>query len=249
MGCRGEGMSALEIRAVHHDFGTLRALHDIHLTIEEGQFVALLGLNGAGKTTLFSLMTRLFMNQSGTIRLFDHDLHAHARAALAAMGVVFQLPSLDLDLSIEQNLHYHGALHGMNRSHITQRMEAELARIGLSDVSHKKIRHLSGGQRRRVEIARALLHQPRFLLLDEPTVGLDMESRRIITDHIHQLCRQQGLSVLWATHLFDEVADDDHLVILHKGKIKMTGLTKDLLRQHQCQEVKGLFDHAVQGEA
>ncbi|MGB7046556.1 MAG: ATP-binding cassette domain-containing protein, partial [Methylocella sp.] len=135
------------------------------------------------------------------------------------LGVVFQLPTLDQDLSVAQNLFYHAALHGLPRREAAVRIEREIERVGLTDRMHEKARTLSGGQRRRVEIARALIHQPKMLLLDEPTVGLDIASRQFLLDHVRMLCREEGLAALWATHLIDEIEPGDDVVVLHEGKI------------------------------
>ena len=191
----------------------------------------LLGLNGAGKTTLFSLVTRLYAQPQGTIRIFGMDIREQPSEACAQMGIVFQQPTLDLDLSVEQNLFYHCALHGMSRRDAARRIAAEIERVGLVDRRRDKVRQLSGGQRRRVEIARALLHRPRLLLLDEPTVGLDIASRQFLLDHVRRLCRDEGLAALWATHLIDEVGEGARVVVLHKGEVLADGAAAQLIGQ------------------
>ena len=197
-----ESTPALEVQGVTHSFGKRKALDGVSLTIDRGQFTVLLGQNGAGKTTLFSLVTRLYDNRSGgSIRVFGFDVRERSSEALARIGVVFQQRTLDLDLTVRQNLLYHAALHGLASAEVKQRAEEELARLGLSERSGDKVRQLSGGQLRRVEIARALLHRPRLLLLDEPTVGLDIGSRQDILDHVRKLVREEDLGLLWATHL------------------------------------------------
>ena len=163
------------------------------------------GSNGAGKSTLFSLVTRLFGIQTGRIGIFGHDIGRAPGEALRLLGVVFQPRTLDLDLSVTQNLLYHAALHGIARHEARLRSGEVLARIGLADRAGSKVRDLSGGQMRRLEIARALLHRPRLLLLDEATVGLDVKARADILSHVRQLVTEQGIGVLWATHLFDEI--------------------------------------------
>jgi ABC-2 type transport system ATP-binding protein len=214
---------ALSIADVSHSYGPRHALIDINFTVAPASFTALLGLNGAGKSTLFSLVTRLFGIQAGRIGIFGHDIGQAPGEALRLLGVVFQPRTLDLDLSVTQNLLYHAALHGIARREARLRSDEVLSRIGLADRAGSKVRDLSGGQMRRLEIARALLHRPRLLLLDEATVGLDVKARADILNHVRQLVTEQGISVLWATHLFDEIGSDDDLVVLHQGRVLAQG--------------------------
>ncbi|MDQ2104106.1 ABC transporter ATP-binding protein [Azospirillum isscasi] len=218
----------LAVEGLSHRFGTRAVLDDVSFGVPAGRFTALLGLNGAGKTTLFSLITRIYNTRRGNIRVFGFDMRRHPAQALARIGVVFQQPTLDPDLTVLQNLRYHGGLHGLASADIEARAGEELARIGLAERADERVRTLSGGQRRRVEIARALLHRPSLLLLDEPTVGLDIELRRQVLDHVHALCRERGLAVLWATHLIDEVLDGDGVVVLHLGRVLAAGLVEEV---------------------
>ena len=211
-------MMALEIDKVSHVYRS-KALDDVTLSAACGEFVVLLGLNGAGKTTLFSLIAGLLNLQAGSIAILGHRLPHERKGALAGSGFVFQEPALDLDLTVGQTLRYHAALHGLSRHDARARIDAELTRFGLLARRGDLVRRLSGGQRRRVEIARCLLHRPRLLLLDEPTVGLDVPSRRAIIERVRSQCRDDGVTVLWATHLLDEVAEQDRTVVIHGGRI------------------------------
>jgi len=231
---------ALLVRGVSHSFGAIRALGDVSLAVPRGAFVVLLGPNGAGKSTLFALVTRLYDNVSGEIRILGHDLRRHPTAALRQLGVVFQSRSLDSDLSLLQNLTYHAALQGMGRREGHARAREALAKVGLADRAGEKVRALSGGQARRVEIARALLHEPACLLLDEATVGLDVASRESVLAIVRALV-QQGVGVLWATHLVDEVAADDHVVLLHKGCVRFSGPVPSLLETAQAGNLRNAF--------
>jgi ABC-2 type transport system ATP-binding protein len=200
-------------------YGENPALRDVSFTIETGTFCALLGPNGAGKSTLFSLLTRLFTTPRGRIEVAGHDLAKTPRRALAAMGVVFQQTTLDLDLTVRQNLSYFMALHGIAGREATTRIDAALDRLAMRERAGEKVRALNGGHRRRAEIARALTHAPSVLLLDEPTVGLDAASRAAITADVHDLARDRSVTVLWATHLTDEIRDEDRLLVLDRGRI------------------------------
>jgi ABC-2 type transport system ATP-binding protein len=232
---------ALSISAVSHSYGARRALIDVDFTVAPASFTALLGLNGAGKSTLFSLVTRLFAIQAGGIRIFGHDIGQSPGEALRLMGVVFQPRTLDLDLSVMQNLLYHAALHGIGRRDARLRSEEVLSRIGLADRAGSKVRDLSGGQMRRLEIARALLHRPRLLLLDEATVGLDVKARADILGHVRHLVTEQGIGVLWATHLFDEIIPSDNLIILHQGRVLARGEVARVLEEAGARDVNSAF--------
>jgi ABC-2 type transport system ATP-binding protein len=231
-------VAALEVEGLSHSFGKRKALDGVSFAIPPGSFTVLLGQNGAGKTTLFNLITRLYSNRTGSIRIFGIDVRAQPSRALAQLGVVFQQRTIDLDISVMQNLLYAAGLQGIPHKEAMRRAEAELARFELTERAHDQVRQLSGGQLRRVEIARALLHRPRLLLLDEPTVGLDIGSRQGILDHVRLLCAGRrsgattggrpwepadGIGVLWATHLIDEVHADDQVIVLHLGRIRALG--------------------------
>jgi ABC-2 type transport system ATP-binding protein len=214
---------ALEIDHISHRYGARTALDNVSLTVEPSSFTVLLGLNGAGKSTLFSLITRLYGLRSGSIRILGHDVAREPGAALSRLGVVFQSRALDVDISIQQNLAYHAALHGMARRRADEQIERVLQLVAMTDRRRERVSSLSGGQMRRVEIARALLHRPRLLLLDEPTVGLDINARADILGHVRRLLVTEGIGVLWATHLIDEVGESDDVVILHNGRVLAHG--------------------------
>jgi ABC-2 type transport system ATP-binding protein len=220
-------MKALAIENLSHGFGARQVLSDVSLSVEEGSFSVLLGPNGAGKTTLVSLVTGLYGAQHGDVRIFGHSIRRDPMSALARLGIVFQMPTLDLDLTVEENLAYHAALHGLPRREAAERADAELARLHIGERRSDKVRSLSGGMRRRVEIARALLHRPKLLIVDEATAGLDVAGRQGLLRHVRCLCRQ-GLGVLWATHLLDEVEPGDLLAVLHRGRVRWMGEARGL---------------------
>lgn len=225
-------MTGLSVHDLRFSYGPKQALDGVGFDIAPGAFCALLGPNGAGKSTLMALLTRLFTTRHGTIRVAGHDLARDPRRALAQIGVVFQQTTLDLDLSVYRNLSYFAALHGISGREAHTRIMEALDRLGMAERAHETARDLNGGHRRRAEIARCLIHRPSVLLLDEPTVGLDAAARRAITDHVHDLARDTGLTVLWATHLSDEVRDTDRLIVLHQGHVLADGLAGPLRGPH-----------------
>jgi ABC-2 type transport system ATP-binding protein len=208
---------ALEIKNVSHKFGEFTALDDVSLNINSGDFTVLLGLNGAGKTTLYSLITRLYNNNSGSIQIYG----------------------------VRENLQYHSSLHGISSSDANKRIDSEIVRIKLEDKIKNKIRSLSGGQRRRVEIARSLLHKPKLLLLDEPTVGLDIGSRQMILKHVKTLCKKNNLAVLWATHLIDEIDKGEKVIIIDKGKVLESGDVSKVIKKTKTKNIKDAFNKLV----
>ncbi|HEY6520640.1 MAG TPA: ABC transporter ATP-binding protein [Roseiarcus sp.] len=222
-------VSALSVENVSHAYGSRVALDKVSFDVAPASFTVLLGLNGAGKSTLFSVITHLYVSRSGAVRIFGRDVARDSGAALALLGVVFQQRTLDPDLSVGQNLAYHGALHGIGARETRERAVIQLTRVGLADRTGDKVRLLSGGQMRRVEIARALLHRPRMLLLDEPTAGLDIKARAGILEVVRGLVADEGIGVLWATHLIDEVRDDDHVVVLHEGRVLANGPSRSII--------------------
>lgn len=233
--------AALTVAGIAYAFGTRSVLDSVGFEVSPGRCSMLLGPNGAGKTTLFSLITRLYDAPTGTIRIAGFDIRTHTRSALARLGVVFQQPTLDLDLNVEQNLRYHGSLHGIPRKQVDRRIQVELERQSMWERRHEKVRHLNGGHRRRVEIARALIHEPMLLLLDEPTVGLDVPSRQGIVSYLHELCAEKDIAILWATHLIDEILADDHLIILHKGRVRACGQVEQVLAGSGTDSVNDAF--------
>ncbi len=235
-------MPALDVSGLSYAYGQRRALDQVGFQVMPSSFTALLGPNGAGKSTLFALITGLFDSPPGTIRVFGRDLRQGAGPALARMGVVFQQSTLDLDMSVDQNLIYFAALHGISRRRAMPPITALLDRLDLTARRHDKVRDLNGGHRRRVEIARALVHGPDLLLLDEPTQGLDPPARRQLVDLIHAMCAETGLAVLWATHLVDEIRPEtDRLVVLEQGQVRAHGHVGAVLAMRKAASLGDLF--------
>ncbi|MGA7980136.1 MAG: ABC transporter ATP-binding protein [Chromatiaceae bacterium] len=244
---QASGPVALEVEGVDFAYPRRPVLEDVSFSVPEGRFCVLLGLNGAGKTTLFSLITRLFLSRSGSIRIFGNDVRKHGRRALSYLGVVFQQPTLDLDLTVRQNLRYYCALHGLPQRPMRAKIQETLQNIGLEERADDKVRQLSGGQRRRLELARAFLHRPRLLLADEPTVGLDIHSRQSILRQVRESCDRDRIGVLWATHLVDEVRPDDAVVVIHQGCVRAQGTASQIMAETASESVHQAFSSLTGG--
>ena len=230
----------LEARGVRKAYGARPALKGVDLAVRAGEFVALLGPNGAGKSTLFQLLTGLFDADAGELRVCGEDMRRTPVRALGRIGVVFQQMTLDLDLSVEANLVFHARLHGIGGAESRARIADVLARVGLAERRADRVRELSGGNRRKVELARALLHRPAVLLMDEATVGLDPASRRHLLDEVLAL-RAAGVGVLWATHLVDEAEVADRVLVLHRGELLAAGRPAELTRAAGCAHLADAF--------
>ena len=231
----------MAVHGLGKSYGPLEALRDVSLNVAAGEFVVLLGPNGAGKTTLFNLITALFHPDAGKVLVNGHETAKNPVAALRGVGVVFQQQTLDVSLTVRQNLMFHAHLHGIPSMLARERMATETNRLGIADRLKTPVRMLNGGHRRRVEIIRALLHRPSLILLDEPTAGLDLASRNLLHDHVRELCAREGTAVLWATHLLEEVDGAQRIHILHKGRILFGGEEKTLLAKTGAKDIREAF--------
>jgi ABC-2 type transport system ATP-binding protein len=211
--------SAIEARALGFRYGDREALHEVTFSIARGEIFGFLGPNGGGKTTLFKLLSTLAPIQSGSARLFGHDLAGETGAVRRRLGVVFQHPSLDGKLTVGENLAAHGHLYGISGARLRERSAAMLERLGLSPRERDRVETLSGGLQRRVELAKALLHEPELLLLDEPSTGLDPSARREFWNYLEHLREHDGVTVVLTTHYMEEAERCDRIGIMHQGKL------------------------------
>jgi len=239
----------LSVKDVSYWYGEKQALDDVSFDVYPGKVTALLGPNGAGKSTLFSLITRLFDAPVGHIEIDGRSASEAGFKVLGPLGVVFQQPTLDLDLTVKQNLRYFAALRGLKRKDADERMGRALRALDMEERIGERVRSLNGGHRRRVEIARGILHSPKLLLLDEPTIGLDDPTRAAIVKHIHELARADNIGVLWATHLFDEVEPDDDLLVLDQGRIVARGVAKAVVAETGAEDLGAAFRLLIRGGA
>ena len=231
----------LNIKSLSKSYGSIKALNEVSFSLAEGEYASLLGPNGAGKTTLFQILTGLFASEKGNVLINNFDMRSNAIDALAHIGVVFQQITLDMDLTVMENLKFHSNLHGINDKEFKKRVIAELEQVNLSDRINDKVRSLSGGQKRRIELARSLLHKPKLLLLDEPTVGLDPQSRRDLLDYVIKLKEERKMVVLWATHLVDEAEKSDTVIVLNKGKIIKKDTPQNITKEYNKDTLHDAF--------
>lgn len=236
---------SINISDVSYQFRGKLALDSVSLNLMPG-FNVILGPNGAGKSTLLSLLTAQRPLQNGMLTYDSLDITTDQRDVMAKIGVVFQQTTLDLDLSVKQNLTYFGALHGLSAKRVIENITPILSSLALLDRLDDKIRSLNEGHRRRVEIARCMIHNPDFLLLDEATVGLDVDSRKLIIEHIRALAQSRSLTVLWTTHLMDEVKNEDALFILNQGQLITNGKCEQLLHHYHQENVFDLYRFLTQ---
>jgi ABC-2 type transport system ATP-binding protein len=212
-------MPAIETSQLVHRYGERTALAGLDLCVEAGEIFALLGPNGGGKTTLFRLLSTLIPIQQGSARVLGHDVARQTAEVRRRIGVVFQAPALDKKLTVDENLRHQGHLYGMSGGRLRGRVDEMLSRLGLADRRHDLVETLSGGLRRRVELAKGMLHGPRLLLLDEPSTGLDPAARSDLWDYLRQIRGEDGVTVALTTHLLEEAEKADRLAILNAGSL------------------------------
>lgn len=221
----------LRLEGIRKSYGSVAAIDDISLTVGRAEVVGLLGPNGAGKSTLFQIASGLFVPDAGRVEVFGRDYRPHAREILGRLGVVFQTRSLDLEMTVRANLKFHGGLFGLSGAKLRQRISETTELLGIAPLANRPVRTLSGGNQRRVEIARALLNDPDLLLMDEPTVGLDAATRRGLTEHMATVSREGGTAILWATHLVEEVTRADRVALMIRGKMVRIGPPAQLMAE------------------
>ena len=215
---RGQS-EAIDARALGFRYGDRQALGDVTFSVPRGEFFGFLGPNGGGKTTLFKLLSTLAPIQSGSARMLGHELAGETAALRRRLGVVFQHPSLDGKLTVGENLAYHGHLYGITGARLRDRIAAMLELLKISARERDRVETLSGGLQRRVELAKALLHQPDLLILDEPSTGLDPSARREFFNYLEHLREHEGVTVVLTTHYMEEAERCDRVGILHQGKL------------------------------
>lgn len=209
----------VDVRSLQHHYGQRQALAGISFAVESGEVFGFLGPNGSGKTTLFRILSTLIPAPPASVRIFDLDLATHRDEIRRQIGVVFQSPSLDKQLTAEENLRHHGHLYGLRGPELARRIDELLDRVNLSDRRHERVERFSGGMRRRVELAKGLLNRPRVLLLDEPSTGLDPGARIDLWRYLGEIRQRDGVTVLLTTHLLDEADRCSRLALLDRGKL------------------------------
>ena len=213
----------IEIEHLHKAFGKVKAVQDLSFRVKKGELFAFLGVNGAGKSTTINIMCGQLAKDSGTVRIDGCNLDENMEQIKGRIGVVFQNSVLDKDLSVRDNLISRAALYGIKGRELQERLTDLDVLLGLKELYKRPVGKLSGGQRRKVDIARALLHSPAILVLGEPTTGLDPQTRKLLWSVVGDLRRQENLTVFLTTHYMEEAADADYVVILDSGKIAAEG--------------------------
>lgn len=213
----------MEISHLHKSFGAVKAVQDLNFCVKKGELFAFLGVNGAGKSTTINIMCGELRKDSGSVLIGGADLDKEPDSIRRKLGVVFQSSVLDKDLSVRDNLRSRAALYGIHGKAFEKRLEELTELLDFSDLLKRPLGKLSGGQRRRIDIARALLHEPEILILDEPTTGLDPQTRTNLWQVIGRLRREQGMTVFLTTHYMEEAADADYVVIIDRGRIAAEG--------------------------
>jgi ABC-2 type transport system ATP-binding protein len=210
---------AVEIVHLAHRYGEREAIRDLTFSVREREIFAILGPNGSGKTTLFRVLSTLIPLQHGEVRILGLDLRRDTLAIRRELGVVFQAPSIDKKLTVMENIVHHGRLYGLGGRELHTRADEMLSRLGLADRRRELVEKLSGGLRRRVELATGMLHRPRLLLLDEPSTGLDPGARSDLWQYLEHVRDNEGVTVVLTTHLLEEAQRADRIAIMHRGEL------------------------------
>lgn len=230
-------MKAITVNNLVKKYKDVTAVDNISFDVNEGEFFAFLGENGAGKSTTINTLCTIFEKTSGEVKIFDYELGRDDDAIRQCIGIVFQNSVLDKKLTVKENLMTRGSYYGLSKNEINKRIDPFIERFELGEIWNRKYEKLSGGQRRRVDIIRALIHNPKILFLDEPTTGLDPMSRKIVWDYIDYLRKEKKMTIFLTTHYMEEVRDADRVVILDKGRIVASDTPAGLKNAYTCSKL------------
>ena len=222
----------IEIKNLNKTFGSVKAVEDLSFKVKKGELFAFLGVNGAGKSTTISIMCGLLTKDSGSVTICDKTIDGSLGEISRKIGVVFQNSALDQSLSVRDNLRSRAALYGITGKEFDLRLKELAEMLDFSSLFSRTVGKLSGGQRRRIDIARAIIHKPEILILDEPTTGLDPQTRKLLWDVVTELRQNSGMTVLLTTHYMEEAADADYIVIIDNGKISAQGTPLELKNKY-----------------
>jgi ABC-2 type transport system ATP-binding protein len=245
----------IEVTHVTKKFGDFTAVNDISFSVKPGELFALLGPNGAGKSTTIKMLTTLLRPTAGKLLLNGHDVVQNQDAARKSFGIVFQDPSVDTELTAYENMEIHGVMYGIPKKQLSERIKELLTLVELWDRKDSLVRTYSGGMKRRLEIARGLLHHPKILFLDEPTLGLDAQTRNLLWEYVQQLSREKNMTVLFTTHYLEEAeANASRIAFIDNGELVVIGTAAELMKQTKTKTLeqaylkltgKGLRDEAA----
>lgn len=236
-------MKAIEVENLTKEFGAFTAVDHISFSADKGQLIGFLGVNGAGKSTTINMMSTLLSPTSGKIAVCGHDTSKDSKTVREKIGIVYQNNVLDDLLTVQENLITRGVIHGMNKSEASEKLTELSSVFSIGELLKKKYRTLSGGQKRRCEIAAALMHTPEILILDEPTTGLDPAARQEVWDMVTSLQAKAGMTVFLTTHYMEEASKADHIIIINKGKIIAEGLPHELKETYASDKLKLYCGH------
>ncbi len=230
-------MNIIEIKNLSRSFGDIKAVSDLSFSVRQGEFFAFLGVNGAGKSTTINMMCACLERDSGSIVIDGEELSGNAESVKRKIGVVFQSSLLDRALSVHDNLESRAALYGITGKAFEERLLSLASLLDFESLLKRPVGKLSGGQRRRIDIARALLHEPKILILDEPTTGLDPQTRKTLWEVINTLRQEKDMTVFLTTHYMEEAAYADYVVVIDSGKICAEGTPHDLKTKYTADTV------------
>ena len=244
----------IEVTHLSKSFNKVMAVDDVSFKVEKGELFALLGPNGAGKSTTIKMLTTLLKPTSGKLTLNNHDVAKNPDAVRSSFGIVFQDPSLDSDLTAYENMELHAVLYNVASSQVKPRVEELLQLVGLWERKDSLVKTFSGGMKRRLEIARGLLHHPKVLFLDEPTLGLDTQTRNLLWQYVDNLARQKAMTILFTTHYLEEAENNaDRIAIIDLGKLLSIGTLDELLKKTKATSLEEAYliltGHAIRDEA